>query len=133
MSETENLVDALAEAWIARKKEVEEAQSRLDAVVAECDKLAGTPEKIRGTMTLAGDKFKIKVERRQNVTYDDAKLASFLKDHPELAGMFKVKLSESGSKVWEYVDDASVPQQVREDLRAIRTVKTGKTGVSVVA
>jgi hypothetical protein len=134
----EKAIDVLAEQYVQVVRALHELQEIEKSLVEQLDEKAGDEQKTRGVVHAEGEKFKVEVERRVNVTYpkdrgEEHPIKMLIDSFPNLTDLFSVttQYKESGSAL----DKAIVAGKLTEDqVQAIgqfRVVKKGKPKITV--
>lgn len=137
-------VDNLAARWekcVLAEYQLAQVKNQLVEVI---DKLAGSPDKKKGTLTLKGSSKEFKITRRVNVSIEkspdkDAENPYIVlsRQFPQLERMLKVSVEEKGSEIDKFLlsardSDDELDKALREAIMKMRFEKPGKSGITLV-
>jgi len=129
---TSEHIEVILLAYLDKKEKIKRAQEELDGIVTELDELAGSSLETSGSFLVDGIKLKAIVDRKEVGSYKDkALLKDMIKQHPEeLGSLFGISISESGRKVFRYMEENEGDPLVQE-LQAIRKVTQRKPSIKI--
>lgn len=143
---TQNELDKLAREFDSVKSQLKELQEREATLVERLGELADAhleetgKQKKKGTVTLKGDNWDVKVTKRINIRYPQERgaphpLLEATRDFNELMDLINISATEKGQDIQKMIDriekeGASSPLEAR--LIAIREETPGKPGIEVI-
>lgn len=121
-------LNELASLWLAAKEAEKEATEDRRKIEDRIKSLAGVPENLDGTETVAPEKFTIKIVGRLDRKVDSDKLQELAAEHgltEHLSSLFRWK-PEINMAVWKATDEA-----ITRPLAAAITAKPGRPSFSI--
>lgn len=126
-----DVVDELSMQLVARKEEIRKLAVQVGEIETTLNQLASNEDNMDGTFLLEGNKLKVTITRKVNVSYPDkAKLSALVSEHKAVLGpLFRVELKESGSKVEKFL--VTGDNQLAKELKDLRQSNPGKPSIEI--
>jgi hypothetical protein len=136
----EELVDALVDAYNKAATEKYQADKEEREVLEKLSDLCGKPEKLKGTLHVFGNKNKVSIARKENVSYEydrgeDHPLKGILREYPaEMDDKIRISYGEQGSAMQKFLDSDNLDPSLlglRQKLEEVRCLKAGKPSITI--